>query len=192
MKALGAAGITSKFQSAAPCVSPSGAGGVQRGWGGGQRVGWERGEAAVALKTTGDLKRQPPLLGAVVRLLNLRGLAEQQERQSDQLPPAPNTQAHGSMICQRRAASPVRAGADDVEGGVAAGGHGARSARADLQGQGRQVGHGQIPIHLSAQPQLQASVYPSYCLQLLISAHDARPRAANRKECSARHALRTV
>ena len=47
----------------------------------------ERGEAAVALETTGDLRRQPPLLGAVVRLLNLRGVAEQQLRQ---LPPAPN------------------------------------------------------------------------------------------------------
>ena len=50
----------------------------------GQRV-----EAAVAPKATGGLQRQPPLLGAVVRLLNLRGVAEQQERQSGQLPPAP-------------------------------------------------------------------------------------------------------
>ena len=57
---------------------------------GGRQGGWERGEAAVALETTGDLKRQPPLLGAVVRLLNLRGVAEQQQRQSGQLPPAPN------------------------------------------------------------------------------------------------------
>ena len=40
-------------------------------------MGWERGEAAVALETTEDLRRQPPLLGAVVRLLNLRGVAEQ-------------------------------------------------------------------------------------------------------------------
>ena len=53
---------------------------------GGRQGGWERGEAAVALETTGDLKRQPPLLGAVVRLLNLRGVAEQQQRQSGQLP----------------------------------------------------------------------------------------------------------
>ena len=45
-------------------------------------------EAAVAPKTTGGLQRQPPLLGAVVRLLNLRGVAEQQQRQSGQLPPA--------------------------------------------------------------------------------------------------------
>ena len=60
---------------------------------GGRRVGWERGEAAVALKTTGDLERPPPLLGAVVRLLNLRGVAEQQQRQSGQLPPAPNLAA---------------------------------------------------------------------------------------------------
>ena len=49
-----------------------GAAGV--GWGDGG-PGWERGEAAVALETTGDLKRQPPLLGAVVRLLNPRGVA---------------------------------------------------------------------------------------------------------------------
>ena len=79
MKALGAAGTTSKFQSAAPCVSPSGAGGVLCSGGGvgERRVGWERREVAVALETTGDLKRQPPLLGAVVRLLNLRGVAEQ-------------------------------------------------------------------------------------------------------------------
>ena len=55
MKALGAAGTTSKFQSAAPCVSPSGAGGVQRGWGG--RLGCWRAEAAVALETTEDLRR---------------------------------------------------------------------------------------------------------------------------------------
>ena len=52
-----------------------------------RRGGWERGEAAVALETTGDLGRQPPLLGTVVRLLNLRGVAEQQQRQSGQLPP---------------------------------------------------------------------------------------------------------
>ncbi len=59
MKALGAAGTTSKFQSAAPCVSPSGAGGVpqQRGGGGAAAGGWRRGEAAVALETTGDLRR---------------------------------------------------------------------------------------------------------------------------------------
>ena len=54
-----------------------------------RRGGWERGEAAVALETRGDVSRQPSLLGAVVRLLNLRGVAEQQERQSGQLPPAP-------------------------------------------------------------------------------------------------------
>ena len=97
MKALGAAGTTSKFQSAAPCVSPSGAGGVQRGWGGGRQGGWRRGEAAVALETTEDLVRQPVLLGAVVRLLILRGVAEQQQRQSGQLPPAPN-RATGATV----------------------------------------------------------------------------------------------
>ena len=43
MKALGAAGTTSKFQSAAPCVSPSGAGGVQRGAGWGGAGGLEEG-----------------------------------------------------------------------------------------------------------------------------------------------------
>ena len=32
-------GTTSKFQSAAPCVFPAGAGGVQRGWGGGAARG---------------------------------------------------------------------------------------------------------------------------------------------------------
>ena len=90
MKALGAAGTTSKFQSAAPCISPPGRVGCSGGGVGGRRVGWESGEAAVALETTGDLKRQPPLLGAVVRLLILRGVAEQQQRQSGQLPPAPN------------------------------------------------------------------------------------------------------
>ena len=47
MKALGAAGTTSKFQSAAPCVSPSGAGGVQRGWGGGTVGGLGEGRARV-------------------------------------------------------------------------------------------------------------------------------------------------
>ena len=57
---------------------------------GGRQGGWRRGEAAVALETTEDLRRQPPLLGTVVRLLNLRGVAEQQQRQSGQLPPAPN------------------------------------------------------------------------------------------------------
>ena len=77
MKPLGGAGTTSKSQSAAPCVSPSKRVGCSGGGVGGRRVGWERGEAAVALETTGDLKRQPPLLGAVVRLLNLRGVAEQ-------------------------------------------------------------------------------------------------------------------
>ena len=54
MKVLGAAGTTSKFQSAAPCVSPSGAGG---GGVGARQGGWRRGEAAVALETTGDLRR---------------------------------------------------------------------------------------------------------------------------------------
>ena len=63
--------------------SPPGGVGERRG-------GWGWGEAAVALETRGDLSRQPPLLGAVVRLLNLRGVAEQQQRQSGQLPPAPN------------------------------------------------------------------------------------------------------
>ena len=58
MKALGAAGTTSKFQSAAPCVSPSGAGvGCSGGGVGGRQGGWRRGEAAVALETTGDLRR---------------------------------------------------------------------------------------------------------------------------------------
>ena len=55
---------------------------------GGRQGGWERGEAALALETTGDLKRQPPLLGAVVRLLNLCGVVGQQQRQPGQLPPA--------------------------------------------------------------------------------------------------------
>ncbi len=54
-----------------------------------RRGGWERGEAAVALETRGDVSRQPSLLGAVDSLLNLRGVAEQQQRQSGQLPPAP-------------------------------------------------------------------------------------------------------
>ena len=73
-----------------PAFPPPGRVGCSGGGVGGRQGGWERGEAAVALETTGDLKRQPPLLGAVVRLLNLRAVAEQQQRQSGQLPPAPN------------------------------------------------------------------------------------------------------
>eukprot|EP01045_Picozoa_sp_COSAG04_P022804 COSAG04_NODE_2630_length_3833_cov_1.806642_3_plen_212_part_00 len=45
---------------------------------GGRRGGWERGEAAVTLETTGGVSRQPSLLGAVDSLLKLRGVAEQQ------------------------------------------------------------------------------------------------------------------
>ena len=72
---------------------------------GGRRGGWERGEAAVALETTGDLRRQPPPLGAVVRLLILRGVAEQQQRQSGQLPPAPNLAATKTIVKTRKAIS---------------------------------------------------------------------------------------
>ena len=67
--------------------------GCRAGGVGGRQGGWRRGEAAVALETTGDLRRQPPPLGAVVRLLILRAVAEQQQRQSGQLPPAPNRPA---------------------------------------------------------------------------------------------------
>ena len=68
---------------------------------GGRQGGWERGEAAVALETMGDLKRQPPLLGAVVRLLNLRGVAEQQQRQSGQLP-QPRFRVPEKILSRRR------------------------------------------------------------------------------------------
>ena len=57
---------------------------------GGQWGGWGRSEAAVALKNKGILGGNHPPLGAVVRLLNLRGLAEQQQRQSGQVPTAQN------------------------------------------------------------------------------------------------------
>ena len=43
MKGLGAAGTTPNRLSAAPCLFPSGAGGVQRGWGGGAAGGLEEG-----------------------------------------------------------------------------------------------------------------------------------------------------
>ena len=54
MKALGAAGTTSKFQSAAPCVSPSGAGGVQRGWGGGTAGGLGEGRGGRCTQDYGE------------------------------------------------------------------------------------------------------------------------------------------
>ena len=73
-----------------PAFPPPGRVGCSGGGVGGRRVGWERGEAAVALETTGDLRRQPPPLGAVVRLLILRAVAEQQQRQSGQRLPALN------------------------------------------------------------------------------------------------------
>ena len=90
MTGLGAAGTKPERRSTAPCVFPAGAGGVRGGGVGARRGGWGWGEAAVALETTGDLRRQPPPLGAVVRLLILRAVAEQQQRQSGQRLPALN------------------------------------------------------------------------------------------------------